>query len=376
MSARARLCPGGRLAAAAISSLLLAAAAGCGASSGAGSKVGPAGDEPAARPANGPIAFERYAHAEEDERSAQIYLRAPGGALRRLTAVAGGAFGPAWAPGGGRIAFQHGTFGHQAAIYTMRADGTDQRPLSTGCTAAARCLADVTPSWSPDGRLVGFQRVYGPLEHHYDPETHGNADVARRVDLMVVDARGGAPRAIRSWGRDPQPWDGAPRWSPDGGHIVVPIGTLTRPNGHTIVATALFVMDADGRSERRITPWPLGAASPSWSPDGRTIAFNSEGGHSPAIYTVAPDGTRLRRVLAGYHQHRHIGVVWAPDWSPDGRRITFAGETDPCSSVHIGGCDNFAFTFDLYDMAADGTGVRRLTRAPQDEARPAWGRAR
>ena len=57
-----------------------AALTGCGGSS--LTKVGPSGSSPAAR-ANGPIAYERYAHAAQDDSSSQIFLRLPGGAVRR-----------------------------------------------------------------------------------------------------------------------------------------------------------------------------------------------------------------------------------------------------------------------------------------------------
>ena len=42
-------------------------------------------------------------------------------------------------------------------------------PLATGCTAASRCALDAFPAYSPDGRRVSFERVYGPIVKRVDP---------------------------------------------------------------------------------------------------------------------------------------------------------------------------------------------------------------
>ena len=55
--------------------------------------------------------------------------------------------------------------------------------------------------------------------------------------------------------------------------------------------------------------------------------------------------------------------------------IVFTTEPDTCSSLDFGGCRDVAYTFDVYVMNADGTGIRDITSAPQFEARPAWGPA-
>jgi Tol biopolymer transport system component len=216
--------------------------------------------------------------------------------------------------------------------------------------------------------------MYGPITRRVDYRTGFWADYAAAVDLMAIDARGGAPKAIAHWGADPQPWDGAARWSPDGEHLVVPIGTTKHPNKHTSLATALFVLDASGGRQHRITSWDLGAANPDWSPDGERIVFNSEGGHSRNTYVVRPDGSGLT-LLRGASRLTHIGETITPAWSPDGKQIVFAGEPHTCSSLYRGGCDSAVYTFDVFVMDADGTHVRDLTSAPQFEARPAWGAA-
>jgi TolB protein len=343
------------------------ALAGCGGES--TTKVGPAAETKAAR-TNGPIAFERYAHAAQDDHSAQIFVRATDGAVRQLTREPGGAFAPAWSPDGKRIAYER-AFGSRHLIYTMNPDGRDARPLATGCTAAKRCIFDIAPAYSPDGRRVSFERVYGPLRRRSAPEE--SFEYSPHTDLMVVDASGGEPRAIASWGADPQPWDGAPRWSPDGSRLVLPIGTFKHHNKHTMLGTALVVLGADGRGQRRITSWDLGAGNPDWSPDGRRIVFNSEGGHSRSTFVVRPDGDGLTRLVKGGARLTHTGQTIAPAWSPDGRQIVFTTEDRECSSLHTHGCDDVVQSFDIYVMNADGTGAHHITSAPQFEARPAWG---
>jgi Tol biopolymer transport system component len=348
------------------------ALAGCGGAS--LTKVGPVGTSPAVR-ANGPIAYERYSTAKQDDRSAQIFRRMPGGAVRQLTHVEGGAFAPAWSPDGSRVAFERGAPGGRHLIYSMEPDGTDARQLATGCTAATRCALDIFPAYSPDGRRVSFERLYGPIVHRPDPVTNGYLDYATGVDLMVVDARGGAPKAIAHWGPDPQPWDGAPRWAPDGTRLVLPLGTFKHHNKHTILGTALVVLDAIRGGQHRITSWDLGAGNPDWSPDGQRVVFNSEGGHSRSTYVVRPDGSGLTLVLAGGRRLSHLGDTIAPAWSPDGKQIVFTTEPARCGSLHVGACRDAVYTFDVYVMNADGTHVRDITSAPQFEARPAWGRA-
>lgn len=86
---------------------------------------------------------------------------------------------------------------------------------------------------------------------------------------------------------------------------------------------------------------PVEYWNPDWSPDGRTLVFESTLGGTYAIYTIRADGSGLTRLTADTSNNGQ------PRWSPEGRRIVFSSDR----SGHG----------DLYLMNADGSGVARLT---------------
>ena len=90
------------------------------------------------------------------------------------------------------------------------------------------------------------------------------------------------------------------------------------------------------RLSRSIEYW-----NPDWSPDGRTLVFESTLDGRYAIYTIRADGSGLAWLTADTSNNGQ------PRWSPDGRRIVFSSDR--------------AGHGDLYLMNADGSGVARLT---------------
>jgi Tol biopolymer transport system component len=194
-------------------------------------------------------------------------------------------------------------------------------------------------------------------------------------DVWTIDADGtGLTRLTDRPGPD---FD--PSWSPDGKQIAYRSERSGEPE--------IWVMDADGTGQRRLTE----GLSPAWSPDGSLIAFSGRAGLS----VIRPDGTGLR-VLP----HTEGGEY--PSWSPDSSRIVFNSNLTGEHVMYIAQADgskvvdlsrvgegwqvdwspdgrSILFTShrdhpdnytDVYSMRPDGSGVRRLTH--DSSYAPAW----
>lgn len=99
---------------------------------------------------------------------------------------------------------------------------------------------------------------------------------------------------------------------------------------------------------------------PDLAPDGRNLLFHSNRSGHQAIWTAKADGSEPRVLL----DNSPIGTdPGTPRWSPDGTKILFAMR--PADATHESESE-------VYVMAADGSKVRRLTRAPGDDSHPHW----
>jgi TolB protein len=150
-------------------------------------------------------------------------------------------------------------------------------------------------------------------------------------DLYVMNADGSGQQRLTSDRR----WDGAPTWSPDGRAIAYTSGT------------DIYVVNADGSDRRTLAPNARGVAL-AWSPLGDKIAFVSERDGDMEIHVINPEGSEQRRLTRNTVRDSY------PVWSPDGRRIAFESN------------------WQVWVMNADGSGQRRLTRNGARNFAPAW----
>ena len=138
-----------------------------------------------------------------------------------------------------------------------------------------------------------------------------------------------------------------PSWSPDGKMIA--FNTVAG----CPVPGEIFVINADGSGMANLTNHPAGDARAAWSPNGRKIAFNNNRDGDGEIWVMNADGSDpVQLTFNG-------ATDQAPEWSPDGRKIVFQSNRDDPR-------------FDLYVMNADGTDVTRLTFGGGRDLDPSW----
>jgi TolB protein len=193
---------------------------------------------------------------------------------------------PAWSPNGKKIAFTVSAPGKRSGLWIMDADGRHRRRL-----AAAHGL-DTNPSWSPNGTEIAYAN---------DSFGVGNPPISG-IQIYVVKASGGSPTNLTN---DPSVSDVEPSWSPNGRKILFSSDRGDPPNSN--FQSDLWTMDPDGSGAQRVTNTPdADEYSPTWSPDGRLIAYalhdsqsNPTGVHDnriTQIYVARRDGSQARMI--------------------------------------------------------------------------------
>jgi len=276
-----------------------------------------------------------------------------GGAPTQLTSD-GDNFRPQWAPDSRKVAFisTRGSGGQQ--IWTMDPDGRNQTQLTTLATEADGVL------WSGDGKKLVFTsevypdcgdeacnakrleaeknskvqaRIYTSLLYRHWNQWQG----ARRKHLFIIGAEGGTLKDLTPGPIDVPPFSlgGSDDYAiaADGNEICFTMNA--DPNPATSTNSDLYVVAPAGGEPRRLTD-NLGADnSPTYSPDGRYLAYRSQaraGFESDRWRLMLVDRATGRSVSLTEGLDRNVGSI---TFSPDSTRVFFSVEDRGRSAIHM-----------------------------------------
>jgi dipeptidyl aminopeptidase/acylaminoacyl peptidase len=135
-----------------------------------------------------------------------------------------------------------------------------------------------------------------------------------------------------------------PQWSPDGRTILF--------ESNIDGAFGVYTIARDGTGLRRLTDPSFVAEQPTWSPDGASIVYSRR----PNIHVMKADGSDDRPILS-----MPGGAYYQSSFSPDGRFIAFQGTRDPASTRDR-----------VFVMRADGSDLRVLSDSAYGAEGPTW----
>jgi Tol biopolymer transport system component len=200
---------------------------------------------------------------------------AGGGGKRELATGTDDALEPSWSADGEWILFtgKDPVFGVQ--VYLVHPDGSGRRRLTQELSGARN------PAWSPTGEIVyirGYYNGIGPMG----------------IQAVAIDDQGGNPRILTSGFEGFQ--GSSPAWSPDGQTMLFLDAVYEQ---FAITKLSLATMRYDTLTQA------FGNRPGNWSPDGQRIVFGTGD-----LWTMAPDGTDLRAILAD--SALNFEAAWTP----------------------------------------------------------------
>jgi len=252
---------------------------------------------------------------------------------------------------GKQLIFQSTRDGHQCdQIYTMNADGSNVRLISTG-EGRTTCSY-----FFPNGRHILYSSTHlGGKECPPRPDFSKGYVWAVYPTFDIFTARPD--------GSDLKQLTNTPGYDAE--------TTITRDGKHLVFTSMrdgdldVYTMDANGRNVRRLTNELGYDGGPFWSYDGKQIVYRAYHPQTEKeksdylgllkqnlirpttleIWVMNADGSNKRQVT-------HNGKAnFGPYFFPDGRRVIFASNMD----------DPRGRNFDLYKINIDGTGLERIT---------------
>ena len=309
-------------------------------------------DDPRISPDGRVVAFTAWGiDREENDYTASIWLVPLDGSAepRRLTREEKIDAAPRWSPDGSRLAFVSNRDTKARQLYVLPVDGGDPLKL----TELDEDVTEVV--WSPDGTRLAFSsrvrdqayeeederkrrpRRFERLQYKLDDEGWIGD---RRRHIFTVPADGSAaPQQVTDGDFE----DAAPSWSPDGRRLA--FSSARQEHWDASVERDIFIVDAKGGEPERLTGGDSRYEAPAWSPDGSAIACR-----------WAPGGF-------DYPRHGQIAVL---DASTGERRVLTESLDRNCAPYPeirepVWDADSLLFVLEeagynpLYRVAADGS---------------------
>ena len=194
------------------------------------------------------------------------------GTLEELTTGQTQSFLPSWSPDGTRVAFISTRDGN-SEMYVAHRDGSNVRRLTN------HPAIDVTPTWSPSGTQIAFV-----------------SDRTGSPQIYVIGADGLGLQRVTSEG-----YCDRPTWSP------APFNEIAYAS-RTGPGMDIKVKDLASGDVRQLTFGEGTNESPTFSANGRHLAFTSTRAGKTQIFTIARDGRNIRQIT-------RAGNNYFPDWS-------------------------------------------------------------
>jgi TolB protein len=135
-----------------------------------------------------------------------------------------------------------------------------------------------------------------------------NADGEARYALSVADVDGHNERVILDSARPVM----SPSWSPDGKKLAYVSFESDQPR--------IFIQEIATGERELIASFPGINGAPAFSPDGRRLAMTLSKDGNPEIYVMELQTRRLRRIT------RNVAIDTEPSWSPDGQSLVFTSD--------------------------------------------------
>lgn len=202
-------------------------------------------------------------------------------------------------------------------------------------SATPTTTPSVTPTPTPQPTPLGGGQ--GKIAFASNRDHGGNLK-----EIYVMNLDGSEQTALTDNPADNE----VPTWSADGRQLA--FYSFREGNAE------IYSMNADGSQVRNLTFNPGNEFDPAWSPNGAQIAFTSDRDGNREIYVMGSDG--LGQVNLTQNSSTDISATW----SPDSTRIAFASDRDG--------------NWEVYVMNADGSNLFRVTDSPTFDGQPNWSR--